>query len=127
MRAYSRWLFGVAAAFNLAVAAALLFFRPWLAPALKLDPVDGTNRVLANIVGALIATFGYAYLRVAADPVRHRPYVGLAIIGKLLVVVAALWPWLMGAVGGRVPSLAAGDALFAVLFLDYLRRAPVPR
>ena len=49
MRRYAGWLFGVASALNLLVAAGLLFLRPWIAPWLGLDPIAGTNLVLDEL------------------------------------------------------------------------------
>jgi len=119
---HARCLFGIAAAFNFAVAAGMLFLRPWIAPLLELDPATGTNLATANIAGVLIAAFGWAYACIARDPVRYRPYVSLGIIGKVLVVVAVFTPWLTGAIGWRVPALAGADLVFAALFADFLRR-----
>ncbi len=118
------WLFGVAAAFNVAVGIGLLFLRPWLAPLLGLDPIAGTNLVLIDLAGGLILLFGYAYARVAMDPTRYRPYIPLGIGGKLVAVVSAAAPWLAGEISWRLPLLAGGDLVFAALFLAYLRRAP---
>src|SRR5262249_12246433 len=114
MSSYARWLFGMAAAFNFAVAAGLLFMRPLLAPLVKLDPVTGTNLINANTTGVMIATFSYAYLRVAANPTRFRNYIHLGIIGKLLVVVGSFWPWLTGAVDWHLPALATVDVIFTL-------------
>jgi len=119
---HARWLFGIAAAFNFAVAASVLFLRPWIGPLFQLDPATGTNLVNINIAGVLIAAFGWAYVCVARDPVRYRPYISFGIIGKLGVAIAALAPWLTGAIGWRVPALAAADLVFAALFADFLRR-----
>jgi hypothetical protein len=123
MRSHARWLFGAAAVFNFTVAAGLLFLRPWLVSPLHLEPATGSNLIVANATGVMIATFGYAYALVAANPARYHPYVQLGIIGKLLVMVGALWPWLNGAVDWRLPALSGIDFLFTLLFLDYLRRA----
>ena len=122
MTSYARWLFRIAAAFNFAVAAGLLFLRPWLTPMLKLDPPTGTNLVAVNVAGVMVATFGYAYARVAADPVRHRPYVTLGIVGKVLVVAGTLVPFLTGTIDWRLPALSGADVVFSILFLDFLRR-----
>ena len=122
MDAYARRLFGTAAFFNLLVAVILLLVRPLLAPALPLDPIAGTNVVLLYMTAFLIATFGYAYLRVALDPRRFRPFVELGVVGKLLAVAAATGPWLAGEIGWQVPLLVGGDLVFALLFLDFLRR-----
>ena len=122
MDSYARKLFGTAALFNFSVALGLLFLRPQLAPLIRLDPVAGTNLVFLYVAAFLVATFGYAYLRIAQDPRRFRPFVELGAIGKLLAVAATTWPWLAGEVGWRLPLLAGADLVFAVLFIDFLRR-----
>jgi hypothetical protein len=119
---YAAALFGTAAAFNAAVAAALLFARPQLAAALGLEPIDGSDVVVANLAGALVGLFGYAYLRLALNPLRYRVYAELGAIGKLLAVAAAVVPWLQGVIDWRLPLLAGGDLVFALLFIDWLRR-----
>jgi hypothetical protein len=122
MDAYARKLFGTAAFFNFLVALGLLFLRPLLAPLIPFDPVAGTNRVLLYMTAFLVATFGYAYLRIAQDPSRYRSFVELGAIGKLLAVAAATLPWLTGDVGWQLPAFVSADLVFAVLFVDYLRR-----
>ena len=122
MQIYARRLFSIAALFNFGVAGGLLFLQPWLIPLLQLDPITGTNAALVKVLAVLVATFGYAYWRIAGDPVTFRPYVTLGVIGKLLVVAAAGSALIAGETGWRLPVLAAGDLLFAGLFLDYLRR-----
>lgn len=123
MKTYARWLFGTAAFFNLLVALDLLLLRHWFpSPLLPLDPIGGTNLVLANLAGVLIGSFGYAYARVAGDPVRYRPYIHLGAAGKLLAVGSTVWPWAIGAVSWKLPALVGLDLIYALLFLDYLRR-----
>ena len=122
MESYARRLFGTAAFFNVVVALALLFLRPVLGPLVGLDPVAGTNRVFLYMTAFLIGTFGYAYLRIAGDPHRFRPFIELGTIGKLLAVTAVTWPWLMGEIRWQLPLIVGGDAVFALLFLDFLRR-----
>lgn len=122
MRNYARWLFGIAGLFNLAVGGALLFARPWLMALLHLDVIGGLNVVLANLTGMFVALFGYAYLRIATDPVGYRSYIHLGAVGKLLAVICVLVPWWMGLVPAALPMLIAADFIFALLFLDFLRR-----
>ena len=120
--AYASMLFGIAAFFNFAVAAALLFLRPTFGPLVSLDPVAGTNLVFVYMVAFLIGTFGYAYARIAQDPRRYRPFIELGAIGKLLAVAAVTEPWLAGEVGWQLPLVVSGDLVFALLFIDFLRR-----
>ncbi|TMA50928.1 MAG: hypothetical protein E6J76_11090 [Deltaproteobacteria bacterium] len=96
--------------------------RPQLGPLVRLDPVTGTNLVFVYLAAGLVAVFGYAYLRIAQDPERFRPFIELGVIGKLLAVGAVTWPWLTGEVGWQLPLVVSGDAVFALLFIDFLRR-----
>lgn len=121
--AATRRLFRLAAAFNFAIALALVLLREALAPLLGLAPVAGTNLAFVYLTAGLVATLGYAYLRVAADPARNRAIVEVAVAGKLLAVVAVCWPWLAGEIDARLPLLVAVDLVFAVLFVEYLRRS----
>ena len=123
---YARKLFGTAAAFNFFVALALLLLRPLVMPLIGLDPIAGTNLVFLYLATSLVAAFGYSYLRVAQDPERHRPFVELGAIGKLLAVAAASWPWVAGEIGWRIPLLASADLVFALLFIDFRRRTRSP-
>ena len=122
MKSYARWLFGTAAAFNIAVGLALLWLRPQLGPLLGLEPVEGTNLVIGNLAGLLVALLGCVYALIAADPPRYRPLIVLGAVGKLLAVVCVVLPWLRGEISASLPALAGGDVVYAALFLDYLRR-----
>ena len=90
---------------------------------LGLDPATGTNVLFVDITGLMIGVFGYSYACVAYDPHRYRVYVSLGVIGKLAVVGIIGWSWAAGIVSSRLPALAAGDLVFASLFVDYLRRS----
>jgi len=123
MRAYGRWLFGTAVVFNIAVALDLLLLRYWFpSPLLPLDPIGGTNLVLADFTGLLVGMFGIVYAAIAVDPVKFRLYIPLGIAGKLLAVVSTVVPWLMGAVRWKIPALTGIDLIYAALFFDFLRR-----
>ncbi|HEY5048581.1 MAG TPA: hypothetical protein VII49_11240 [Rhizomicrobium sp.] len=122
MKTYAGPLFGIAAAFNFAIGFALLFLRPLLFAPLGFDAARGSNIVLANLVGMFVVLFGYCYLRVALDARKYRVYVSIGAIGKLLAVACAVAPWLVGAVSPRLLMFFAPDLIFALLFLDYLRR-----
>ena len=124
MRAYGRWLFAIASAANLFVAASISLGHRWFVALLGLDPVAGTNVVLVDLAAVLIAAFGYGYARIALDPVRFRPLIALGAWGKLAAVATVL----VGALSiphlWRLFALISGDVAFALLFLDYLRRTP---
>jgi len=123
---YASWLFGISAATNLAVSGALLFLGTFVARHLAFDPIVGTNVVLFTFAGAMIGLFGYAYVRIAIDPVRFRPLIHVTAIGKLLAFASAALPWLAGIVSLRLPMFLSADVVFAILFFDYLRRTKQP-
>jgi hypothetical protein len=124
MNAYARYLFGVAAAANLLVAGAMSVGQGPFVAVLGLDLIVGTNVVLVDLAAVLIGAFGYGYARIALDPVRFRPLIAIGAWGKLAAVATVL----LGAIAGphlwRLFALVSGDVVFALLFLDYLRRTP---
>src|SRR5262245_44493920 len=97
MTAHARWLFGSAAALNLAVAISLIFLRSVISPLLGLEPVSGTGLVLLYLTAGFIGLFGYAYARVAINPVVNRPLIVLGAIGKLAAVASVVIAWAQGA------------------------------
>lgn len=117
-----RWLFGAAAAFNLAIGLSLLVGRASLTPLLGLDPISGTNLVTYYLTASFVTLFGYAYVRIALNPVVYRPYVAFGLIGKLMAIAAMVVIWKFEPVPAAVPALAGGDAVFGVLFIGYLRQ-----
>lgn len=119
---YTRLLFGIAALFNFIVALGLLTASSQVSAQLGLGAATAGSVVLSNLSGALVAVFGYAYARVALDPLRYRAYAELGAIGKLTVLPAAGVPWALGYIGWELPLLASGDLVFALLFIDWLRR-----
>ena len=122
MATYARWLFGTGAAFNIAIGLALLFLRPLMQTRLGIEPAEGANLVLANLAGLLAAMVGVIYAMIAREPDRYRPIIVLAALGKLAAVALVVTPWLRGEVGPQLPALVMGDALYALLFLDFWRR-----
>jgi hypothetical protein len=122
MTAYARWLFGVAAAANLLVAAAMSVGQGWFVAVLALDPITGTNVVLVDLAAVLIAGFGYGYARIALDPARFRPLIGVGALGKAAAVATVVAGALAIPHLWRLAGLIGGDLVFAALFWDYLRR-----
>jgi hypothetical protein len=117
----ARWLFGTAAVFNLAVAGALLFLRPWLAPLLKLDPMQGSNVVTHNLTACFVGLFGYGFALAAFDPLKYRPIIRLGAIGKLLAVACVAGPWLLGIIPAALPLFIMADLIYALVFIAFLR------
>ena len=121
MKGYARWLFGLAAAANLAVAAALSLGQGWFRARLGLDPIVGTNKVLVDLAAELIAMFGLGYAWIAVDP-SQRALIWLGAIGKAGAVALVLAGALANPHLWRFFLLVSGDLVFAALFLDFLRR-----
>ncbi len=121
----SRPLFGLAACFNFAVAIGLLGFHTEPAPLLLLDSASGSNALMRDLFAILVTTFGVAYLCVALQPQRFRAYIALGILGKLLVVAVAAWHVFENGLAWRLPALASGDLVFALLFWRYLHAHPL--
>lgn len=117
----ARPLFTVAAVFNVVVGATMLLAYPLVAP---LFQIEGPPTVWYHICIAAILVFGYAYWRIARDPVRFRPYVVLGAIAKLGFVVAIYGHWLAGDTSARLAILVTADLVFAVLFLRFLASNP---
>jgi hypothetical protein len=122
MTAYGRWLFGMAAAANLLVAASMSVAQRCFVAILALDPITGTNVILVDLAALLIATFGYGYACIALDLPRFRPLIGIGSLGKLAAVGLVLFGALTDPNLWRLFALVSGDVVFAGLFLDYLRR-----
>jgi hypothetical protein len=121
VKRYARWLFGLAALANLAVAAAMSLGQGWFQTRLGLDPIAGTNGVLVDLAAELIAVFGMGYGWIAIDP-SQRALIWLGATGKAAAVALVLAGALANPHLWRFFGLVSGDLLFAALFLDFLRR-----
>ena len=122
--AYARWLFGTAAALNIAVVILFLAFPPMMVLLVGFRPGPPINMTLGYLVGSFILLFGYAYVLIARDSVRYRPYIHLAAIGKLMAVGCVALSWLQGYVQAQSLVLISPDLIYAVLFFLYLGRTP---
>ena len=117
----ARPLFTVAAIFNAIVGLGLLISYGMLAPWLGLPP---RPTVWIHIVALIVLVFGYAYLRIAMDPVRFREYVIMGILGKLAFVVAIYAHYVAGSATAALALLVSADVIFAALFWTFLVRSP---
>ncbi len=124
MKRHGAWLFSIAALFNLTVGLTMLLALPQLADTLQLTRVEGSNGLLLQIAAVLIITFGCAYGMIAANARRYYVYIYLGILGKLLVVSAAVPVIYSGGEGYLLAWLAMGDLLFALLFIHFIVRFP---
>jgi len=123
MRVYARVLFSVAAVANLLVGLSILAIWNTVAPLLlQLDPVHGANLWLVYFSGSMIGLFGVAYLLIARDPHTYRPCIAMFATAKTVAFACALAVWLAGASSVRLSLVLSADLVFALLFIDYLRR-----
>lgn len=114
-------LFGIAAIFNVVVGGSLLLGYPLVAPLLG---IEGPPTLWFHITAAIVLVFGYAYWRIAGDPVRFREYIILGAIAKLVFVVATYGHWLHGDASGMLALLVTADLVFAAIFVAWLRNHP---
>jgi len=117
-----RTLFTVAGAANLLVAVALVVPGSPLWSMLGMAPPRET--AFLQLFALLVGVFGLAYLWIARDLSGKRALIQVAVAGKLSVVTTSVVQWVAGAVPGGVPLAFAGDVVFALLFLQILRRHP---
>ncbi len=122
MMTHARWLMGTAALFNWTVVVAFLFFNGTITPLLDLAPTTGTNLAMRDLALALAATFGFAYLYAAIDPMRGRPYIVLGALGKALAALTMFSHWLAGNIDWQLPVLLLVDVFYSVMFIRFLRR-----
>lgn len=117
---YDRSLFAVAAAWNLGAATMLIFNPDFLLARLAVN--DENARLLARSLASSVTTWGIGYALVAINRKRFRDFAWLGAISKTIffTVYAAAY------FGGRIsfsafiPALL--DLVFAILFIEFLRR-----
>jgi hypothetical protein len=112
-------LFTVAAIFNAVVGLAMLLAYDPLVPWLGFPP---RPTVWIHIIALVVLVFGYAYWRIAMDPVKFREYVVLGIVGKLAFVVVIYGHFIAGDATAALATLVTADLVFAGLFAAYLAR-----
>jgi len=117
---YDRILFAMAAVWNLGVAATLVFNPDFLLA--KLSVNDPNARLLARSLASSVTAWGISYALIAFDRKRFRDFAWLGAISKTIfftIYAAAFF-------GGRIsfaafiPALV--DLVFAILFVEFLRR-----
>lgn len=102
------WMLRAAAAYNLLVAVPPLFAR--------------TTSDSDRIVSLLVACFGVIYALIARAPARLAPVLWAGVLGKLGVLIIMGMAVLDGRQPVAVIPVLAGDALFTLAFIAFLRR-----
>ena len=123
MDRHAKILFSIAAFFNFTVGVAWLFSMPWFVALLGMQPAPA-DPLFIDLSAVLVLTFGWGYWRISRDPVAHRNIIHMGIVGKSLVVAIVFYDWFAGATNWPFPLLVSGDAVFALLFANYLRLRP---
>jgi len=117
---YDRILFAVAAVWNLGAAATLVFNPDFLLAKLSVNDPDA--RLLARSFASSVTAWGIGYALVAFDRKRFRDFAWLGAISKTIFFTV----YAVAFFGGRIsfaafiPALV--DLVFAILFVEFLRR-----
>jgi len=115
---YNKTMFCVAAIWNWLAAGVVLFATPLLHSrygiSVPFDPLGG------QFFCMFVALFGYGYWLVARDPTRNEGIVILGVIGKVLVFALLMTYAITGRVQLAVALPTSIDALFAILFVEFL-------
>jgi hypothetical protein len=113
-----RIVFGLAAAFNIAVGYAIM-----TDPAsMGTQPFTGTAQeaLFIKSCGWLIAVFGLGYALVAIAPLANRGIALLGVVGKAAMPVFAYPLYASGAIPFESYALTLGDLVFVAMFTWFL-------
>lgn len=117
-----RYLFGSAGLFNWLAGLPVLLAGRQICALFGLPPPS--SLVFMQITGMAILVFGTGYWLEALQPGRHRSVVVLGGIAKVGVFLIAFGHLLAGGLNGVLPTLAAVDLSYAILFWLYLKQIP---
>ena len=112
----------VAGAFNFGAALILLLLARLAPQLLGVDAPSPSQLMYVDLSAWLVVGFGIGYVLGGVDLPRFWPFIALGAVGKAGVAILALVYFAAGHTGPLVLLLAAGDAVFAVLFVRLLRR-----
>lgn len=109
-----RLLYGIAAAYEIALGLAFIAAGPTIFSALEITPPNHWGYL--HFSAGLLLVFGFMFFQLARDPVAHRELVPYAILFKLCYVATVAWHWANGDVPALWKAFAAADVVFAGLF-----------
>jgi hypothetical protein len=118
-----RIVFLSGAIFNLVVGSGLILLFALIQPYLGMAPVPADLKFLVDLVGIFVCAFGVAYWLLAVDFLRYRLFAPFGASCKLLVVVVIVAHFLAGHIGWQLLALSIVDFVYAILFINILRRA----
>ena len=116
--AYYKYLFVIAAIWNVAFALGSLFLTRQFLEMFGLQTPN--NLVWLQLFFALVLVFGLGYYWVSRDLNNNRAIVVLGIVGKSLVFLIFAYHWMVGDIPTLVALAGSGDLLFAALFLEFI-------
>ena len=117
-----RWIFRLAAFFNVVVAIGLFVAGDGIWPSLGMDvPRD---RLLLHLFLVFVLLFGAAYFWVSRDLTRNHGLVALGAAGKALAFFTVLLHFFQGTASAQLLALIAPDLAFAAVFVAFLMRPP---
>ena len=117
----SRTFLYVAGAYNFGAALILVLLARLAPQLLGVDALHASQLLYVDLSALLVTGFGIGYVLGGVDLARFWPFISLGALCKAGVAALAVVYFLAGNAGPLVMLLAAGDAVFAVLFVLVLR------
>lgn len=109
---FAKWSFRIAAIYGILLLAPFYFLERAIGAAGV--PITHPEYFYGFVGTALAAQL--LFLLISTNPLRYRPAMAIAVIGKLSFGIPAWILWLEGRIGGDVVSLATVDLLLASCF-----------
>jgi hypothetical protein len=120
---YYRWLFFVAAVWNLLSAGAVLFLLTDSKFRMGMQFPGTPDTISLQLLAACLFLFGLGYYWVSRDLLRNRDLVKLGVIGKPLVFLVFFGHALAHDIPISLVIPSVMDLLFGALFLEFLLRS----
>ena len=115
---YYKYLFAIAAIWNIAFALGSLFLTRLFLEMFGLQ--TPTSLLWLQLFFALVLVLGLGFYWVSRDLNNNRAIVVMGIVGKSLVFSIFACHWMVGGIPTLVALAGAGDLLFAALFLEFI-------